>query len=76
MSDCEPVPTVSDVVDVPVSPAAEFAAAVAEEAAELALEAALLALVGKKWQDVTAQDYERVLKELKLRPRVLELTPA
>lgn len=40
------------------------------------LEAALLALVGKKWQDVTAQDYERVLKELKLRPRVLELAPA
>lgn len=40
------------------------------------LEAALLALVGKKWADVTADDYERVLKELKLRPRVLELAPA
>ena len=35
------------------------------------VEAALLALLGKKWEDVTAADYERVLKELHLRPRVI-----
>lgn len=40
------------------------------------VEAALLALLGKKWEDVTPGDYERVLNELHLRPRVLELTPA
>jgi hypothetical protein len=37
------------------------------------VEAALLALLGKKWADVTAADYERVLHELKLKPRVVEL---
>jgi hypothetical protein len=37
------------------------------------VEAALLALLGKKWDDVTADDYERVLHELHLKPRVVEL---
>ena len=37
------------------------------------IEAALLALLGKRWEDVTAADYERVLHELHLRPRVIEL---
>jgi len=37
------------------------------------VEAALLALLGKKWADVTSDDYERLLHELNLRPRVVEL---
>ncbi len=37
------------------------------------IEAALLALLGKKWEDVTAADYERVLRELHLKPRVVPL---
>jgi hypothetical protein len=37
------------------------------------IEAALLALLGKKWEDVNASDYERVLHELHLRPRVIDL---
>ncbi len=37
------------------------------------IEAALLALVGKRWEDVTAADYERVLHELHLKPRVISL---
>src|SRR5579864_8507041 len=37
------------------------------------IEAALLALLGKKWSDVTPEDYERVLEELDLRPRVIQL---
>jgi hypothetical protein len=37
------------------------------------VEAALLALLGKKWSDVTADDYERVLHELHLKPRVVSL---
>jgi hypothetical protein len=37
------------------------------------VEAALLALLGKRWEDVTAADYERVLRELRLRPRVIAL---
>jgi len=37
------------------------------------IEAALLALLGKTWADVTPEDYERVLHELHLRPRVVEL---
>jgi hypothetical protein len=36
------------------------------------IEAALLALLGKKWSDVTPADYERILHELHLRPRVVE----
>ncbi len=37
------------------------------------VEAALLALLGKKWDEVTPGDYERVLHELHLRPRVIAL---
>jgi hypothetical protein len=37
------------------------------------LEAALLALLGKKWSDVEPADYERLLRELRLRPRVVDL---
>ena len=37
------------------------------------LEAALVALLGKAWSDVEPGDYERLLRELKLKPRVLEL---
>ncbi len=37
------------------------------------VEAALLALLGKTWAEVSPADYERVLAELKLRPRVVNL---
>jgi hypothetical protein len=37
------------------------------------VEAALLALLGKRWSDVTPQDYERLLRELQLEPRVVSL---
>ncbi len=37
------------------------------------IEAALLALLGKKWSEVTPADYERVLHTLELRPRVVHL---
>lgn len=37
------------------------------------VEAALLALLGKKWDEVTSGDYERVLHELHLKPRVINL---
>jgi hypothetical protein len=37
------------------------------------VEAALLALLGKKWSDVTPADYERVLRDLHLQPRVVHL---
>jgi len=37
------------------------------------LEAALLALLGKAWSDVIPADYERLLHDLSLRPRVVEL---
>jgi hypothetical protein len=37
------------------------------------LEAALVALLGKAWSDVTPADYERVLQELQLKPRVVKL---
>ena len=36
------------------------------------VEAALIALLGKTWAEVTEADYARVLKDLDLRPRVLE----
>jgi hypothetical protein len=39
------------------------------------LEAALLALLGKAWSDVTPADYERLLRELRLKPRVVQLGP-
>lgn len=38
------------------------------------LEAALIALLGKTWTEVTAADYARVLRDLDLRPRVLEFS--
>ncbi len=37
------------------------------------IEAALLALLHKPWSEVTAGDYERVLHELDLKPRVIAL---
>jgi hypothetical protein len=37
------------------------------------VEAALLALLGKRWEDVTAGDYDGILADLKLRPRLLRL---
>jgi hypothetical protein len=37
------------------------------------LEAALLALLGKAWSDVVPADYERLLHELRLEPRVVRL---
>ncbi len=40
------------------------------------VEAALIALLGKAWTDVTDADYERMLRELRLRPRVIDLQPA
>lgn len=38
------------------------------------LEAALLALLGKAWSDVVPADYERLLRELQLEPRVIRFT--
>ncbi len=38
------------------------------------LEAALLALLGKKWSEVAPADYERLLRELRLEPRVVRLS--
>ncbi|HMD02740.1 MAG TPA: hypothetical protein VKG44_07215 [Candidatus Baltobacteraceae bacterium] len=40
------------------------------------VEAALVALLGKRWADVSEDDYTRLLGELRLRPRVLELDAA
>ncbi len=40
------------------------------------IEAALVALLGKRWEDITAADYERALRELDLRPRVIEFKHA
>jgi hypothetical protein len=37
------------------------------------LEAALLALLGKRWSEVVPDDYERLLRELNLQPRVVRL---
>ena len=37
------------------------------------VEAALLALLGKRWEDVTSDDYAHIMAELKLRPRVVDL---
>ena len=36
------------------------------------VEAALIALLGKRWEDVSAADYETVLKNLQLTPRVVD----
>ena len=40
------------------------------------VEAALIALLGKAWEDVTDADYTRLLAQLQLRPRVIDLQPA
>ena len=40
------------------------------------MEAALLALLGKRWQDVTEADYLRLLKELKFSPRIEDFATA
>ncbi len=40
------------------------------------VEAALIALLGKAWSEVTDADYARMLDELQLRPRVIDLQPA
>jgi hypothetical protein len=37
------------------------------------VEAALLALLGKRWEDVTQADYEDLLARMHLRPRVIDL---
>ncbi len=37
------------------------------------IEAALLAMLGKRWDQVQPADYERLLRDLALRPRVVEL---
>ncbi|MDQ2680913.1 MAG: quinate 5-dehydrogenase [Candidatus Eremiobacteraeota bacterium] len=37
------------------------------------IEAALIAILGKPWSEVTSSDYERLLAELDLRPRVIDL---
>jgi hypothetical protein len=38
------------------------------------VEAALLVLLGKRWEDVSASDYEALVSELQLRPRVLDFS--
>ncbi len=38
------------------------------------VEAAFVALLGKKWDEVTSADYERLLVDLQLRPRVVALS--
>jgi len=40
------------------------------------VEAALVAILGKQWTDVTEDDYRRLLRELDLRPRVIEFQAA
>jgi len=40
------------------------------------VEAAMIALLGKKWADVTDDDYRDLLARLDLKPRVIELQTA
>jgi hypothetical protein len=40
------------------------------------IEAALIALLGKRWSDVTPDDYASLLERLALRPRIVDLAPA
>jgi hypothetical protein len=40
------------------------------------VEAALLSLLGKRWEDVTPDDYAGLLNALGLRPRVLDFAVA
>lgn len=39
------------------------------------LEAVLLVLLGKKWEEVTPEDYLRLIEKLQLKPRIEELNP-
>ncbi|HLJ84591.1 MAG TPA: hypothetical protein VKT51_10500 [Candidatus Eremiobacteraceae bacterium] len=39
------------------------------------MEAALLALLGKQWKDVSADDYMKVLRQLDFKPRIERLDP-
>jgi hypothetical protein len=38
------------------------------------VEAILLAMLGKRWEDVSQDDYRRLLDQLRLKPRVIELS--
>jgi hypothetical protein len=40
------------------------------------IEAALIALLGKRWNDVTSDDYATLLQRLALRPRIVDLAAA
>ncbi len=40
------------------------------------VEAALIAILGKRWADVTGEDYARLLRELDLKPRVIAFQAA
>jgi hypothetical protein len=40
------------------------------------VEAAMIALLGKKWADVTDEDYRDLLRRLDLKPRVIEYQAA
>jgi hypothetical protein len=40
------------------------------------VEAVLVAMLGKRWEDVSEADYQRLLAELDLKPRVLDLATA
>ena len=40
------------------------------------VEAALVALLGKRWEDVTQDDYNRLLRDLDLKPRVIAFAAA
>lgn len=40
------------------------------------LEAALIAILGKKWEDVTREDYLELIERLDLKPRIVEMNPA
>jgi hypothetical protein len=40
------------------------------------VEAAMIALLGKRWADVTEDDYRRLMRELDLKPRVIEFSGA
>ena len=39
------------------------------------LEAALLSILGRKWEDVTREDYMELIGKLNLEPRIVELNP-
>lgn len=39
------------------------------------LEATLLVILGKKWEEVTSQDYLDLIDKLQLKPRIVELNP-